>query len=80
MEMNIPGTSVKMIGVNGLNGTKKVYAGQLSNFYFGTDMLGDEEKFEFWYSQDNREFRLAVEFNAGVQVAYPNEIVKYLGA
>ena len=80
MEMNIPGTNVKMIGVNGLNGTKKVYAGQLSNFYFGTDMLGDEEKFEFWYSQDNREFRLAVEFNAGVQVAYPTEVVKYLGA
>lgn len=80
MELVIPGTSVKIVGVNGLNGTKKIYAGQLSNFFFGTDLMGDSEKFDFWYSQDNREFRLAVEFNGGVNVAFPAEIVKYIYA
>ena len=79
MELVIPGTSVRIVGVNGLNGTKKIFGGQLSNFYFGTDMEGDAEKFDFWYSQDNREFRLAVEFNAGVQIAFPAELVKYIG-
>ena len=78
-EIMIPGTNVKLIAVNGLNGTGKMVAGQLDkNFFYGCDLMNDEEKFEFWYSQDNREFRLAIEFNAGVQVAFPNEVV--LGA
>ena len=67
----IPGTNVRVEGVAGLDGTKKVYASYADNFIYGTDMQGDEEKAEIWYSQDNREFRLAVEFVAGVQVAFP---------
>lgn len=71
----IPGTNVRVIGVSGLDGTGSIYASYRDNFFYGTDMQGDEEKFEFWYSQDNREFRLAIEFNAGVQVAYPDMVV-----
>lgn len=67
----IPGTNVRVEGVAGLDGTKKVYASYADNFVYGTDMQGDEEKAEMWYSQDNREYRLAVEFVAGVQVAFP---------
>lgn len=74
-EIVLPGTTIRVTAVEGLNGTDKIIAGRASNFYFGTDMEGDEEKFEFWYSQDNREFRLAIEFNAGVQVAFPDEVV-----
>lgn len=78
-EIYLPGSQVKVIAVNGLNGTDKIVAGQLDkNFFYGCDMMNDEEKFEMWYSQDFREFRLAIEFNAGVQVAFPDEIV--LGA
>ena len=72
----IPGTNVAVRKANGLNGTHKLIAGQLDkNFFYGCDMVNDEEKFEFWYSKDNREFRLAIEFNAGVQVARPDEVV-----
>lgn len=71
----IPASNVKLIAVAGLAGTSKLVAGRLSNMFYGTDMMGDEEKFEFWYSQDNREFRLAVEFASGVQVAFPDQIV-----
>ena len=67
----IPGTNVRVEGVAGLDGTKKVYASYADNFVFGTDMQGDEEKADLWYSLDNRSFRLAVEFVAGVQVAFP---------
>ena len=74
-EVTIPGHKVKVIGLAGLDNTGKVVAGSLSNFFYGTDMVNDEEKFELWYSQDFREFRLAIEFNAGVQIAYPSEIV-----
>lgn len=72
----IPGTNVRVIGVAGLDNVGKVFASYKDNFVFGTDMAGDDEKFELWYSQDNREFRLAIEFVAGVQIAYPDMLVE----
>lgn len=72
----IPATNVRIIGVGGLNGTGKVYASYKDNFVYGVDLTGDEEKYDFWYSQDNREHRLAIEFVAGVQVAYPDMVVR----
>ena len=74
-EYMVPGTSVRVIAVNGLNGTGKIVAGRLSNFFYGVGAEDDKDTFDFWYSQDNREFRLAVYFAMAVQVAYPNEIV-----
>lgn len=74
-EFIVPGTNTKVIAVNGLNGTKKIVAGDPANFFYGCDMMNDAETFELWYSKDNREYRLAVQFNAGVEVAYPSEIV-----
>lgn len=74
-EYMVPGTSIRVIAVNGLNGTDKIVAGRLSNFFYGVGAEDDKDTFDFWYSQDNREFRLAVYFAIAVQVAYPNEIV-----
>jgi hypothetical protein len=69
----IPGTNVRVIPVAGLDGqTYKAVASYRDNFVYGTDLVDDNEKFDFWYSQDNREFRLAIEFNEGVQIAYPD--------
>lgn len=73
--ITIPGSRVKLQATQGLDGVNHIVAGQLSNFFFGCDLMDDSEKFEVWYSQDNREFRIAVEFNAGVQVAFPGNIV-----
>ena len=72
----IPGTNVTVIPVTGLDGTGKLFASYRDNFIYGTDLTGSEEKFDFWYSQDNREFRLAIEFGAGVQVAFTDLIVE----
>lgn len=78
----LPGTRVKVIPISVMPEThyvegvsKDLYGviGRLSNFYYATDLRGDEEKFDLWYSKDNREFRLAIEFTAGVQVAFPGE-------
>lgn len=71
----IPGTNVRAIYVDGLNGTGKFVASYKDNFVYGVDLTDDSEKYDFWYSQDNREHRLAVEFVAGVQVAYPDMVV-----
>lgn len=69
-EMVFPGTSTKVIGVPGLNGTNKIAAVALSETVYGVDMQNDQEVFKFWYSDDNQEYRLAINFNGGVQVAF----------
>ena len=75
MEIILPGTSTKVIALNGMNTTKKIVATYLDNIFYGTDLMGDEEVFKLWYSDDNQEFRLAVKFTAGCQIAYPDMVV-----
>lgn len=71
----IPGTNVRVIPVSGLDGaTLKAVASYRDNFVYGVDLADDDEKFDLWYSQDNDEYRLAVSFVAGVQVAFPDMI------
>lgn len=74
-EYRLPGTSIRVIAVNGLNGTDKIVAGRLSNFFYGVDAEDDSETFDFWYSKDDRIWKLAVCFAMATQVAYPNEVV-----
>lgn len=74
-EFVLPGTSTKVIAVNGLNGTNKIVAARLENLFIGVDMADDAEKFEMWFSKDFNEFRLAIEYNLGVQFAFGDEIV-----
>lgn len=74
-EYMLPGTNIRVIGVNGLNGTKNGIGTTLSNLFYGVNMENGDEIFDLWYSKDNREFRLAIEFVAGVQVAFQDEVV-----
>lgn len=75
-EFVLPGTSIKVIAVNGLNGTNDVYALRLSNLFLGTDLLNEEEKFEIFFAKEADEVRFAAEFKFGVNIAFPDEIVK----
>ena len=75
MEIVLPGTSTRVIAVSGLNGQKAIVATNPENIYYGVDMEADAEEFDLWYSKDNQEFRLAINFNAGVQVAFPDLVV-----
>jgi hypothetical protein len=79
-EIVIPGTNIKVIGVNGLNGTGRIYALRTSNMFFGCDVLGEESKFELFWAQENMEVRYVAEFKAGVQIAFPAEVVYYVGS
>lgn len=71
----VPGTAIKVIATPGLNGTSKVVAGDAANFFYGVNLEDDKDTIDVWYSKDNREFRVAIEFVAGVQVAFPDETV-----
>lgn len=74
-EYPLPGTSIRVIAVSGLDGTNRIVAGRLSNFFYGVDAEDDKDTLDLWYSKDNQEFRLAVCFAVSTQVAYPDEIV-----
>jgi len=78
LEMMIPGTNLKMIGTGGLNGSNRMYAGRLSNFFVGTDLANEEEELKYWYSQDNDEVRFRMTCKYGVQVAFPDQIVRFV--
>jgi hypothetical protein len=75
-EFYIVGTNIKVIPVNGLNGTSKIYAGRTSNIFVGVDME-DEDQFKMWYSEDFDVVRFKAEFKYGTQIAIPSEIVKF---
>ena len=74
-EYPLPGTSIRVIAVSGLDGTNKIVAGRLSNFFYGVDAEDDKDTLDLWYSKDNQEFRLAANFAVSTQVAYPDEIL-----
>lgn len=73
----LPGTNVRVIAVQGLNGTNDIVAARISNFYIGTDLLDEQEKFELFYAQEAMQMRFVSEFKMGIQYAFPDEIVKF---
>lgn len=78
--LHVEGTDIPIVPVSGLSGKAELYLMELDNMYVGTDMENEEEKFEFWYSQDDDVVRYKKEFKLGVQVAFPSEIIYYVSA
>lgn len=76
-EFILPGTTIKVIAVQGLNGTNKIVAARISNLFLGTDLVGEESKFELFYAQEAMQMRFVSEFKMGVNFAFPDEIVKF---
>jgi len=76
-EMFIENSGVRLIAVNGLNGTDRIFAGRKSNFFVGVDLEGEEDTFEIFFAREARTVRYVCEFKYGVQVAFPDQIVSY---
>lgn len=85
-EMVIPGSNIKLVAVPGLNDgiggntSYSIYAMRTSNLVFGTDLLNEQEKFEIFYAKEAMQVRFICEFKAGFQVAFPDQIVKFVMA
>lgn len=75
-EFYLPGTNVKVIKTSGLNGTSDyeyIIATYLNNIYVGFDNV--DADYDFWYEKGEREYRLAIDFAVGVQVAFPSDVI-----
>lgn len=72
-----PGTNVRVIAVPGLLGYNRLVCSYLGNFFYGTDLLSDEEQFSIWHSIDNDEVRFQCALKIGVNTAYPDLVVDW---
>ena len=72
-----PGTNVRVVAVPGLLGYNRLVCSYLGNFFYGTDLLSDEERFELFWSRDNDEVRFQCALKIGVQIAYPDLVVDW---
>lgn len=78
-EFFFPGTDVKVVSTPGLAGVNNKILGTFAkNLFYGCDMENDEEVIDLWWSKDDRNFKLAAEWNSGIQIALPDMVV--LGA
>lgn len=73
-EVFIPGTNAKVIKTIGLAGSYAVVGTYGRNLVFGTDGENDAEVIDAWWSKDDRTWKLAIEFNMGVQIAFLDRV------
>lgn len=73
-EIVVPGTDIKIIALNGLNGSKSVVAGAKSNFYVGVDLDGEEDSANVVYLDTIEKVKMKVAFKYGAQIAFPTEV------
>jgi hypothetical protein len=73
----LPGTNVRVIAVQGLNGTNDIVATRISNLFIGTDLLNEEERWELFFAKEADQVRFVSEFKIGINFSFPDEIVKF---
>lgn len=71
----ISGTTV--YGLPGLNGTNTIHFSYWANYFIGTDLVGEEESFEFINDPVKKNVIFNAEFKYGVQIAFPTQVVYF---
>ena len=67
----LPTTNTRVRAYSQLNGTEKMYAVPYNYMFFGTDLAGDYEGFEFKYDDTDEKLRFGVKWRSGVQYVFP---------
>lgn len=74
-EFPFPATNIKVVSTDGLAGTGKAVAAYPQELFFGTDLMDNKEELKIWFSDDDDIFKMKAKWNAGTQVAFPDEVV-----
>jgi hypothetical protein len=74
LRLIFPGTNIEIVGVGGLEASENIIGFSVANAFLGVNLSEDSSKLETWYSQDDRKFRVAMEFTMGTQFAYPDQV------
>jgi hypothetical protein len=76
-EFTVPGTTIKVYALNGLNGTNRIIAGRKSNFFIGVDLEGEEDNVKTVYLDTIEKVKMKIAFKYGAQIAFPEEVVSF---
>ena len=79
-EIIIPGSTTKLIGLDGLTGTDRMVAGVIGgegNFVIGTDLKNEQEKFRMFWSEDDEVLKFDAKWKLGTQIRVPEELVEF---
>jgi hypothetical protein len=71
----MPGTNVKVISCNGLQGQTNIVVTRDSNLVIGTDLVSEDDQFEFRYLEELEYWRLKAVYKLGATVARVAECV-----
>lgn len=74
-EFPFPATNIKVVSTEGLAGSGKMVAAYPQELFFGTDLMDNKEELKIWFSDDDDLFKMKAKWNAGTQVAFPDEVV-----
>lgn len=76
-EFVFPGTDARVVRTPGLAGlaSTQILGTFAKNLFYGCDIESASEDIDIWYSKDDRVVRYAVEWNSGVQIAFPEYAV-----
>lgn len=74
-EVEIPGRNIVVYKTAGLAGDLHILGTYGRNLVYGTDGENDEERVKVWFSDDNDAWRFKVEFKAGDQIAFLDQVV-----
>ena len=74
-EFYLPGSGVLVVKTPGLAGTLKIVGTFADNLVYGCDAESDNETIDLWWSQDDRVFKYAIEWNSGVAYHFPDQVV-----
>jgi hypothetical protein len=76
-EIIIPGTNYRLTAVHGLDGKNRLFAIRTSNLFMGVDLEDEYSQFSLMEDQFKDYVRFKAHFKAGVNVAFPAEIVSF---
>ena len=74
-EFYFPGSDTKVVSTPGLSGSLSILGTFPKNLVYATDMENNNEVIDIWFSQDDDVFKLKVEWNSGVEFAFPEFVV-----
>lgn len=73
----LPGTSIKIQPVNGLNGTYDAYGMSVANMALAVDLESDPTNYNLRYDETNEEVRFTCKFKIAAGVGFTSECVKF---
>lgn len=74
----LPSTSLKIHGIEGIdNSNTNLYGLHTSDMYVGVDAQGDSEKFDLWFSNDARTYRMQIKYALAVNYLFSDRVHVY---